>query len=83
MAPVAATVALSHVEGVSDSARARELYKYASNPVFIAEPGRKEISYRMLTIVSADITNPMPPSIKTPAFPTRVLLQTMKSHYEI
>jgi hypothetical protein len=27
MAPVAATVALSHVEGVSDSARARELYK--------------------------------------------------------
>ncbi|TGO55885.1 hypothetical protein BCON_0085g00370 [Botryotinia convoluta] len=28
MAPVAATVALSHVEGISDSARARELYKY-------------------------------------------------------
>jgi hypothetical protein len=30
MAPVAATVALSHVEGVSDSARARELYKCVS-----------------------------------------------------
>ncbi|ATZ47737.1 hypothetical protein BCIN_03g00460 [Botrytis cinerea B05.10] len=28
MAPVEATVALSHVEGISDSARARELYKY-------------------------------------------------------
>lgn len=30
MAPIAATVALSHVDGVSDSARARELYKYVS-----------------------------------------------------
>lgn len=28
MAPVAATIALSHVEGISDAARARELYKY-------------------------------------------------------
>jgi len=28
MAPVASTVALSHVDGVSDSARERELYKY-------------------------------------------------------
>ncbi|TAQ84111.1 hypothetical protein B7494_g7570 [Chlorociboria aeruginascens] len=28
MAPIATTVALSHVEGVSDAARARELYKY-------------------------------------------------------
>ncbi|OBT74551.1 hypothetical protein VF21_07570 [Pseudogymnoascus sp. 05NY08] len=28
MAPTEATVALSHVEGISDSARARELYKY-------------------------------------------------------
>ncbi|KAF7958133.1 hypothetical protein EAE96_003696 [Botrytis aclada] len=28
MAPVAVAVALSHVEGISDSARARELYKY-------------------------------------------------------
>jgi hypothetical protein len=41
MAPVEATIALSHVEGVSDNARARELYKYATNRVFIAEAGRK------------------------------------------
>ena len=30
MAPVEATIALSHQEGITDSARARELYKYVS-----------------------------------------------------
>ena len=31
MAPIASTVALSHVPGVSDSARERELFKYFSH----------------------------------------------------
>lgn len=35
MAPVEATIAFSHQEGVSDSARARELYKYV--PVCLTE----------------------------------------------
>ena len=38
MAPVEATMALSHQEGVTDSARARELYKYV--PVDGTEPPR-------------------------------------------
>lgn len=49
MAPVASTMALSHVEGVSDSARARELYKY----------------YQPNAPVNQDTCFPAPPSQST------------------
>ncbi|KAF5879053.1 putative two-component sensor protein histidine protein kinase (dhkj) protein [Botrytis fragariae] len=63
MAPVAATVALSHVEGISDSARARELYKYyqPTAPIntetcFPAPPSSTEPGNQNLEVQS-DITS--------------------------
>jgi hypothetical protein len=41
MAPVEATIALSHIDGITDSIRARELYKYVlleMNPTLLPGP---------------------------------------------
>jgi hypothetical protein len=72
MAPVAATVALSHQEGVTDSARARELYKYVA--IQLPEPSQhKHVAstrdtdkvlcryYQPNAPVNADTCFPAPP----------------------
>ena len=60
--PVEATIALSHQEGISDSARARELYKYVLAE--LGEAAHKSASQE-LTKLLADTTNQMRLSMQT------------------
>jgi hypothetical protein len=77
MAPVEATIALSHQEGVTDSARARELYKYV--PVYLTRPSQNSRAsfhntdkalcryYQPNAPINQDTCFPAPPAI--PATP--------------
>jgi hypothetical protein len=83
MAPVEATIALSHQEGITDSARARELYKYV--PPYLTDVSQHSWGcfhntdkalcryYQPNAPINADTCFPAPPPAPEDDEPTRDL----------